>query len=114
MTLLVITALVVIALAALFATVEAALFTTSMPRVHILVRQGRPGAGALLSIRERMSRPITTLVIGNNIATIVGSIFVGHVATEAFGNEAIGIVSAIITTLIIVFGEVLFLPLARY
>lgn len=106
MPLLIVTILIVVAVAALFAVVEAALFSTSMPRVQILKRQGKIGSNALLSIKENMSRPITTLVIGNNVATIVGSIFVGHVATEAYGNDAIGFVSAGITITIIVFGEV--------
>ncbi|HRH24250.1 MAG TPA: hemolysin family protein [Candidatus Paceibacterota bacterium] len=106
MSLLVVTILIVLAFAALFASVEAAIFCTSFPRAQVLKRQKKPGAVALVAIREHMSRPVTTLVIGTNITTIVGSLLIGHVATEAFGDSALGIITAVVTFLIIVFGEI--------
>lgn len=106
MSLLIGTVAIVLMLAALFASVEAAIFCTSFPRAQVLKRQGKPGASALVTVRERMSRPVTTLVIATNITTIVGSFFIGHVATEAFGDAALGVITAVITFLIIVFGEI--------
>lgn len=106
MLLLVATIAIVLAIAALFASVEAAIFCTSFPRAQVLKRQGRKGAVALTAIREHMSRPVTTLVIGTNVTTIVGSLLIGHIATEAFGDEALGIITAVVTFLIIVFGEI--------
>lgn len=106
MALLVLTILIVLAVAALFASVEAAIFCTSFPRAQVLKRQKRKGATALVAIRERMSRPVTTLVIGTNVTTIVGSLLIGHIATEAFGDEALGAITAVVTFLIIVFGEI--------
>ncbi len=106
MALLVLTILIVLATAALFASIEAAIFCTSFPRAQVLKRQRRPGATALVAIREHMSRPVTTLVIGTNVTTIVGSLLIGHIATEAFGDEALGIITAVVTFLIIVFGEI--------
>ena len=106
MTVLVLTILTVLVLNALFSAVEAAIFCTSYPRTQVLKRQKRVGAGALLAIRERMSRPVTTLVIGSNIMTIAGSLYIGHLATEVFGDEALGAITAIVTILVIVFGEI--------
>ncbi len=106
MTLLIGTIAIVVAVAALFSCIEAAIFCTSYPRVQVLKRQGRLGSTALLAIRERMSRPVTTLVIGTNVTTIVGSLLIGHIATEAFGDSALGIITAIVTVLIIIFGEI--------
>ena len=62
---------------------------------------------ALLSIRLKISRPITTIVTLNNIANIGGSIFVGGVATSVLGNQWLGTFTGILTFLIIVFGEIL-------
>jgi CBS domain containing-hemolysin-like protein len=46
------------------------------------------------------------LVIGSNIVTIIGSALVGSVATTVFGDRALGIVLALVTFLIIIFGEI--------
>ena len=60
---------------------EAALFSVRLVKVRRLAQSKRPAALALLSIRERMNRPIATIVILNNIANIVGTIVVGYIAT---------------------------------
>ena len=105
MPLLAATVLIVLLVAAVFAAVEAALFSTSFARAHVLKRQNRWGSHSLAMIRGKMSRPVTTLVIGTNVTTIVGSLLIGHIATETYGDAAIGTVTAIVTALIIVFGE---------
>ncbi len=106
MTTLIIAMLLVVFLAALFASIEAALFSVTLPKAQVLKKQGRFGAGALVFIKENMSRPVTTLVIGTNIITIVGSTLIGHLATETFGDKSIGLILALVTFLIIVFGEI--------
>ncbi len=106
MSLLVVTILIVLTLSAFISAIEAAIFCTSFPRAQVLKRQGKRGAVALVAIRERMSRPVTTLVIATNVTTIVGSLLIGHIATEAFGDNALGIITAVVTFLIIVFGEI--------
>lgn len=106
MSLLILAIAIVLAVAALFAAVEAAIFCTSFARAQVLKRQKRPGAVALAAIRERMSKPVTTLVIGTNVTTIVGSLLIGHIATETYGDSALGVITAAVTFLIIVFGEI--------
>ncbi len=91
----------------LFSGIEAALFALPQSKVLMLVEQGKKGAKALHTIKENLSRAIIVIVIGNNIVNIVGSIFVGVVATRTFGNTWIGLISALLTVLIIVFGEIL-------
>ncbi len=106
MSLLVTAIVIVLLISALISAVEAAIFCTSFPRAQVLKRQKKAGATALVAIREHMSRPVTTLVIATNVTTIVGSLLIGHIATEAFGDEALGIITALVTFLIIVFGEI--------
>lgn len=60
----------------------------------------------LLQVREQMNRPIATIVILNNIFNIVGSILVGQVTATALGEAWLGIVSGVLTFLIIVFAEI--------
>ena len=86
---------------------EAALFSVRLVKVRRLAQSKRPEALALLSIRERMNRPIATIVILNNIANIVGTIVVGFIAREILGSQWLGLVSGILTFLVILFSEII-------
>ena len=92
---------------AIFSGIEAALFSISQSRVLMLAEQKKPGAAALLKIKENLPRAIIVLVIGNNIAQIVGSIFIGVVASRTLDSHLLGVVSVILTVLIIILGEIL-------
>lgn len=107
MTTLIILALAVVIGSGLFSGIEAALFSVPHSRVLLLKEQKKPGAEALASIKENPQKAIIIIVIANNIVNIVGSIFVGVFATNVLGDAMIGIVSAVLTFLIIVFGEIL-------
>ena len=86
---------------------EAALFSVPIVKVRRMVQSNRPGAQVLLSIREQMNRPIATIVILNNIANIVGTSVVVIVATTVLGNQWVGLVSGILTFLVILFSEII-------
>jgi CBS domain containing-hemolysin-like protein len=99
--------LVVIFGSALCSSTETALFSVSPIKVKQLAQSNNPSALALLAIRENMSRPIATIVIMNNIFNIVGSILIGNTASQVLGANWLGLVSGILTFLIIIFGEIL-------
>lgn len=107
MTILIILALAVIVGSGFFSGIEAALFSVPHSRVLLLKEQNKKGAAALAKIKDNPQKAIIIIVIGNNIVNIMGSIFVGVVATNALGDTMIGVVSAILTFLIIIFGEIL-------
>ena len=86
---------------------EAALFSVRLVKVRRLAQSKRPAALALLSIRERMNRPIATIVILNNIANIVGTSVVVFVANEVLGDRWLSLVSGILTFLVILFSEII-------
>lgn len=86
---------------------EAALFSVPIVKVRRLAQSNRPSALALLSIREQMNRPIATIVILNNIANIVGTSVVVRVATKVLGDQWLGLVSGILTFLVILFSEII-------
>ncbi|RRR70129.1 MAG: HlyC/CorC family transporter [Candidatus Viridilinea halotolerans] len=87
--------------------VEAALFSTSMVRVRQLAEKGGGSAVTLLRIREAMGRPISTIVVLNNVANIGGSILIGDLATNVFGSVWIGAFSAGLTLSVIIFAEII-------
>ena len=91
---------------AICACAETALFSVPRIKVKQLAQSKKPTAVALQSIRHKMNRPIATIVILNNIFNIVGSIIIGSLAARVLGDARLGIFSAILTFLIIVFGEI--------
>lgn len=107
MTSLIILSLAVIIGSGLFSSTEAALFALPRSRVMVLKEQREQGAEELFQVKENLQRSIIVIVIANNIVNIVGSIFVGALASSVFGDAMLGIISAVLTFLIIVFGEIL-------
>lgn len=93
--------------AALCACLEAAFFTVSLSSAKLSKEKGVRGGTALLKIKERIHSSVIMLVILNNTITIAGSLYVGHLATEAYGNEIIGVVGTVLTFTIILLGEII-------
>ena len=98
--------LIVIAGSALCSGTETALLSVPTLKARQLAQSKRPAAIALLAIREKINRPIATIVILNNIFNIVGSIVIGSIATKVLGDALLGLFSGILTFLIIVFAEI--------
>lgn len=99
--------LIVLVGSALCSSSEAALFSVSPIKVRQLAQSNKPSAIALQAIREKMNRPIATLVILNNVFNIVGSIWIGSTAAVLLGDAWLGVFSAFLTFLIIIFGEII-------
>lgn len=85
---------------------EAAILSISPIKVRQLAQSKKPAALALARIRSHITRPIATIVILNNIFNIVGSIMVGSLTTKVLEDKWLGLVSGILTFLIIIFGEI--------
>lgn len=104
---LVIGVLVLLAASALTSGTEAALFSVPLVKAKQLAEQGTPSGRALLWIQENMTRPIAAIVVLNNVANIVGSIVVGVIATVVLGSRWLGVFSAVLTSLVIIFAEII-------
>jgi CBS domain containing-hemolysin-like protein len=104
---LIIAVTIVLVASGLCSGTEAALFSVPIISVRHLAEENRRGAKPLLQIRENMSRPIATVVILNNIANIVGSITVGGIAAVVLGETWVGVFSAVLTFLVIIFSEII-------
>jgi CBS domain containing-hemolysin-like protein len=107
MALLIIITLLIVILSGIFAMSEAAIFTVSQSRAEVLRDKGVLGASSLFAIKQKINRPIITLVILNNVVSIAGSIFVGFYAAHIFEHRFVGLVSAIVTMAIILFAEII-------
>jgi Mg2+/Co2+ transporter CorB len=86
---------------------ETALLSVPALKARQLAQSNHPRAKALLAIRQRINRPIATIVILNNLFNIMGSSIIGSVATKVFGDALLGVFSGVLTFLVIVFAEIL-------
>lgn len=100
---------IVIMLGAAFASAsEAALFSSPLIKVRELAQSRRTKSSrVLLSIRENLSRPISAVVVLNNLFNIVGSLAVGVIAAHQLKPFWLGIYSASFTFLVIICSEIL-------
>jgi CBS domain containing-hemolysin-like protein len=100
------TVLVVLVGSGLCSASEIAVLSVPEVRARQLAEGGSRRGRALLAIKQRIARPISAIVVVNNVFNIVGSIAVGSVATATFGSGSVGVVSAVLTFLIILFAEI--------
>lgn len=101
------TVLVVLVGSGLCSGSETALLSVSEVRARQLAEGGSRRGRALLAIRQSITRPISAIVVLNNVFNIVGSIAVGMVAASVLGQAWVGVVSAVLTFLVILFGEIM-------
>jgi CBS domain containing-hemolysin-like protein len=86
---------------------ETALLSVPVVRARQLAAEGGRPARALLAIKQQIARPISAIVVLNNIFNIVGSIAVGTIAAAEFGERWVGVVSGVLTFLVILFAEIM-------
>ncbi|AUC60686.1 Magnesium and cobalt efflux protein CorC [Cyanobacterium sp. HL-69] len=85
---------------------ETVLLSVSELKVKQWAQSKKPPALALLRIKQKINRPIATIVILNNVFNIVGSIVIGGTVTQQLGDQWLGVFSGVLTFLIIIFGEI--------
>lgn len=113
MTTILIAALMVILISALCSGTEAALFSVPIMKVRQMADEDnikakrKRATKALLTIQERMSRPISTIVILNNIANIGGTTIVTVLANKIYSSLIVGFISGTLTFLVIIFAEII-------
>ncbi len=106
-------AFLVILISALCSCTEAALFSVPIMKVRQMLDEDtckplqKKRTESLLKIRERMSRPISMIVISNNIANIGGATVVAILADQMYDSFIVGLVSGILTFFVIIFGEII-------
>ena len=86
---------------------ETALLSVPVLKARQMAQSHHPRAKALLAIRQRINRPIATIVILNNLFNIMGSSLIGSLVAQMFGDALLGAFSGGLTFLVIVFGEIL-------
>lgn len=86
---------------------EAVLLCVTPSYVLSLIKK-RPRSGKILKgLKDDIDRPLAAILSLNTIAHTVGAVGVGAQAAVVFGNNYVGIASAILTLFILVFSEII-------
>jgi len=88
-----------------FSGSETGLVTVNRIRLRGRVRAGRSGADDLTKLLEKQERTLTAVLIGNNIAVVVGSAVATVMAESEFGSAGPAIAAVAMTLIFLVFGE---------
>lgn len=86
---------------------EAALLSAPMSFITMKEEEGEKGAKRLKKFKQDIDKPISAILSLNTIAHTVGAAGVGSQATAIWGDEYFGLVSAIMTILILVLSEII-------
>lgn len=86
---------------------EAVLLSLRPSYISVLEHEGKGGAKYLSGLYNNLDRPLAAILTANTIAHTVGAAGVGAQAAMVFGSEYLGIISAVLTLLILVFSEII-------
>jgi CBS domain containing-hemolysin-like protein len=107
MTLLIIFLLLALTISFLCSIVEAALLSTPMTFIKANENSKNSGLRKISKFKQNVDRPLSAILSLNTIAHTVGAAGVGAQASVVFGEAYFGLVSAILTILILVFTEII-------
>ena len=86
---------------------EAVLLSSSLSAIEILKDEGSRAGAIMHEYKQDVERPISAILTLNTIAHTVGAAGVGAEATAIFGEAWFGVISAVLTFLILVFSEII-------
>jgi putative hemolysin len=93
-------------LSAFFAASEVAFLSISSVRLHALLEKKIQGAESLHRLKSNRRKVIIALLIGNNVVNIAASAIATSAAIGIWGEGGLGIAIAIMTFLILTFGDI--------
>ncbi|MNM49586.1 Magnesium and cobalt efflux protein CorC [compost metagenome] len=93
-------------LSAFFSASETALMSLSKIRIRHMVEDGVKGAKLVEKLTEDPNKLLGSILVGNNVVNIGASALATSVAMKAFDESGVGIATAIMTILVLIFGEI--------
>lgn len=97
---------ILLSISAFFSAAETALTSISKVRVRHLKEEGVKGASVLEKLISEPKKLLSTVLVVNNIVNIAATSISTSVMVGLFGSQGVAWATAIMTVLILVFGEV--------
>lgn len=105
--------ILLIIMSAFFSATETAFSSVNKIRLKHEASNGNKKAARALKIAENFDKTLTTILVGNNIVNILSTSLGTVICTELFGAKGVGIATAAMTVLILIFGEIMPKSLAK-
>ena len=94
-------------LSALFSGSETALTASNQARIHHLLRKGNKRAHTVTRLMETREQLIGAILLGNNLVNILASALATSILIGFFGDIGVAIATVVMTTLVLIFSEIL-------
>lgn len=86
---------------------ESVLLSTPQSFLIVKQNQGKQWAQSFIDLKQNIDKPLSAILSLNTVAHTIGAAGVGAQAVKVFGEASFGIVSAILTVLILVLTEII-------
>jgi CBS domain containing-hemolysin-like protein len=107
LTALVIVAILTVGISFLCSLLESSLLSAPLSYLAMKEDEGYKPAIRLKEYKSDIERPLSSILILNTIANTMGAAGIGAIVGKMYGSAAVGIASAIVTVLILVFSEII-------
>jgi len=95
-----------IGLSGYFSGLEVALVSVRPSKIEQLIKNKVKGASSLHKLKSNPSRMMSSVNLGNNLASIAATALATDIALKLFGDEGLAIAIGIMTFLILIFSEI--------
>ena len=103
----IITLVILVFLSGFFSSAETAYSTVNRVRIRTLAEEKHKGAVRVLGILNQYGKMLSAILIGNNIVNLSASSVATTFAINIWGSYIVGIVTGILTFVILIFGEII-------
>jgi len=95
-----------IGLSGYFSGLEVALVSIRRSKIEQMVKDKVRGASSLQKLKSNPSRMMSSVNLGNNLASIAATALATDISLKFFGDDGLAIAIGIMTFLILIFGEI--------
>ncbi|MEG2930636.1 MAG: hemolysin family protein [Ruthenibacterium sp.] len=99
--------LLLLAFSAFFSASETALSSANRIRLRTRAEKGERGARTALHLSDDFDRTLSAILIGNNVVNIASASLATIMATAWLGANGAAVATAVVTVLVLIFGEIL-------
>ena len=104
---------ILISLSACFSSCETAFSSVNKVRLKNSASQGDQKAKKALKVSDQFDNALTAILIGNNIVNIASASISTVLFTDLLGSKGVGIATAVMTVVVLIFGEIVPKSLAQ-
>jgi Mg2+/Co2+ transporter CorB len=91
----------------LCSVMESVLLSTPVSFLNVKLENGNKSAMTFVKLKENVEKPLSAILSLNTVAHTIGAAGVGAEATRIWGDTYFGIISAVLTLLILIFSEII-------